>query len=273
MDNISCLAGNIQLTGPAIRQYLIRFLEANKDVWGRISFEFFRRSLESQIFDIRNNEWADNFEIFAVATMFNITIETIDNAGTFIPIYPDRQGNIGQNNVGYLRMVYNETLQPVTITIGHIGQIHYVGVDNILDHQSTTQHRKIAVSKTYSEALREKFNENKSKSNEKSSIEKKQLNTNQNAYQNQKRIIPTRVAKTDSNSRMTPTAQKSEKAKNDAEGKHGSTMKNLNDKKIPMKHTKKITASKAKQGSEAQGQNNINIYKNLDAMTTAEKNL
>ena len=107
MDNISCLAGNIQLTGPAIRQYLIRFLEANKDVWGDISFTFYRRSLESQIFDIRNNEWADNFEIFAVATMFNITIETIDNAGTFIPIYPDRQGNIGQNNVGYLRMVYN----------------------------------------------------------------------------------------------------------------------------------------------------------------------
>ena len=84
-------------------------------------------------------------------------------------------------------------------------------MDNILDHQYTTQYRKIAVPKTYSQALREKFNENKRKSNEKSSIEKKQLNTNQNAYQNQKRIIPTRVAKTDSNSRMTPTAQKSEK--------------------------------------------------------------
>ena len=141
---LSCAIRNIRLTGQRLREYLLTFLKAQQIVWAPrcVSFDI-SESLQSQISKITQGEWADHFEIAATATMFNITINIINDAGNVNNISPWGPENIEGNNIGYLNMIEPETGEAGEITIGHIGQLHYVGLDSTLGNESTSQPIKI----------------------------------------------------------------------------------------------------------------------------------
>merc|ERR1712198_272010 len=82
----------------------------------RILFEpckaFLKMSYNSYIYRIAQGEWADDFSITATANMLNIRIIIINDRGWVHTVNPSEEP-IGE------------------IYIGHIGQYHYVALDQI----------------------------------------------------------------------------------------------------------------------------------------------
>ena len=219
LQNVRCLVSNIRLNGPYIREKLIEYLEAQKNEWGLNSIKFLSEPLEYTISKIRNNAWANDFEIAATAKMFNITIDIIKSEGNTLSMYSEGQENDPHNNDGYLPMVNRDTGEQIKITIGHVGEEHYVALDSIHLNQSITQSRKRPTKvddnlathvekrskinetmsntqgtstirvKTYAEAAREKGLENKSKSKEPSRFANVNEDTNLKSHQNRRDIF------------------------------------------------------------------------------------
>ena len=121
LAGLQCPNLTVETGGIYIRHLLLEYLMKDEQEVYRTRYNdiYPKKSFDAYLQKFMNTrEWAEEFHIQATAEMLKITIIILKEDGNIIPI--------------------NGGCEVITITIGHIAEIHYVGFDKIQSRLSQT---------------------------------------------------------------------------------------------------------------------------------------